>query len=198
MIRKAIDRLIKRAVFCCSSIAVTLVISGCSNLPAPTDVNSSLIILSIEAERALGTNRPDLVSILKKEDNSEISYTSKSGKYYYFANLPAGTYQIHLAAIQTQLANSTSTSNNVTVSTKATNINNFPFDQEIIDASTVNLEAKKVIFMGSVTAEGTSKYFPPGAIEISDVKITRSDNETQAAYEAFKKENKDSGWIDRF
>lgn len=54
-----------------------------------------------------------------------------------------------------------------------------------MEASTVNLKAGTVAFMGSVTAEGTGKLFPPGAIEISNVKISTNGEDRQAAQDAF-------------
>ena len=178
-------------------ISFMLGMTGCATTPNPKDASSSLIILSVEAKRAVGVNHPGVVTILRKEDGAEIPYTSQNGKYYYFANLPAGTYQIKSAAIPVNGGGSSSKSGNVTTTTSLTSINNFPFDAAIVDASTVDLKAGTVAYMGSITAEGTSKLFPPGAIEVSNVAFSTSSEDRKAALDAFRQAHKDSTWLGR-
>ena len=177
-------------------IMLPVSITGClSSLPKPVDNSSSLIILSVEAERNLGSNKPDVVVISRKNDGKRFEYTSRDGKYYFFANLPAGTYQIESAAILIKGGSTSSQNGNVKTTLSTSTASSFSFDKKIIKTSTIKLTAGKVAFMGSITAEGTSKLFPPGAIEISNVKISKSEADKNAALTYFKNEFKDSPWV---
>jgi len=93
---------------------------------------------------ALGTHYPDEVNIVRQEDNRKIKQTAKNGKYYYFANLLPGTYQID-------------------------------------------------------TANGTSKRWPlgPGSIDVTNVKLSKTDNEKKTAFDVLKHDYKDSLWVNR-
>lgn len=184
-----------------SFLGLTLLVAtltGCAGaLPKPENSNSSLIILSIGAARALGTNRPDVVVIVRKEDGEKIKHTMTSGEYYYFANLPEGTYQIAAAAIFIKGGTVGSQSGAVTTTFSTSTTSTFPFDRDIVETSTVKLKAGEVEFMGNITAEGTSKLFPPGAIDISNVKISKTSEDKQNVLNYLKKEYKDSPWSDR-
>ena len=171
-------------------------ITGCMTvLPKPNNTDSSMIIMSIEAERNLGTNKPDVLVISRQSDGKEFHFTDSDGKYFFFTNLAQGVYQLKVAAINIQGGGVTSNSGNLTttVTTSATSF--FPFDKKIIQASTTHLNAGEVAFMGNISAEGTSKMFPPGAIEITDVKLTRSEQEKREIYAYFREEFKDSPWL---
>lgn len=175
-----------------------VIIAGCAGaLPKPSDSNSSLIVISVEAERALGTNRPDIVIIYRKEDGKKIKQTAKNGKYFYFANLSPGTYQIDTAQLSIKGGSTSSTSGAVTTTTSMSTTNTYPLNDKIKNISTVKLDSGKVAFMGSITAEGTSKMWPPGAIEFSNVKISKTDTDEKAAFEIIKQEYKDNPWVRR-
>jgi len=186
-----------RIITRCSLFAGLIsVISGCMTaLPKPSNNDSSMIIMSIEAERNLGTNKPDVLVISRQSDGKEFQFTDSDGKYFFFTNLEQGVYQLKVAAINIQGGGVTSNSGNLTttITTSATSF--FPFDNKIIQASTTRLNAGEIAFMGNITAEGTSKMFPPGAIEITDVKLTRSEQEKREIYAYFRKEFKDSPWL---
>ncbi len=176
-----------------------VVLAGCvGTLPKPSDSNSSLIVLSIQAARTLGSNYPDVVNIVRKEDGKLIKHTAKNEKYYYFANLLPGTYQIDAAYLSIKGTSSSSTSGAVTTTFSMGSTNNFPFSDEIKNTTTVKLNAGNVVFMGDITAEGTSKMWPPGAIEFSNVKISKTGEGEKAAFDVLKRDYKDSLWVSRF
>jgi len=177
---------------------LVIIMSGCAGtLPKPETSNSSLIILSIGASRALGTNRPDVVVIVRKEDGKNIKHTLNTGEYYYFANLAEGTYQIAAAAIHIK-GGTTSSQSGVVTTTFSTSVSSiFPFDKKIVKTSTIKLKAGKVGFMGNITAQGASKLFPPGAIKISNVKISKTEEDKYIAEEYMRKKYKNSSWCDR-
>jgi len=172
------------------------VITGCvSSITKPDSSSSSLIMMSIEAVRTLGSNKPEVVTIARKSDGKEFKYTNQDGKYYFFANLPEGVYQIKKAAILIKGGSTSSQVGNVTTSTTSNIASYFPFDESIIEASTTKLSSGSVAFLGNITAEGTSKLFPPGAIEVSNVKLSKTEQDKNSIYSYFKQEFKDSPWV---
>ncbi len=179
------------------SLLIVILVGCAGTLPKPSDTNSSLIVVSVEAERALGTNRPDFVTILRKEDSENIKHTAKNGKYFYFTNLAPGTYQIDAAQLTIKSGSTSSASGAVTTTFSMSMTNSFPFNDEVKNTSTIKLDAGEVAFMGKITAEGTSKIWPPGAIEFSNVKISKTEIDEKTAFDAIKKTYKDNPWIKR-
>lgn len=175
-----------------------VILAGCAGaLPKPSDTNSSLIVVSVEAERALGTNRPDFVTIHRKDDGKNIKHTAKNGKYFYFVNLAPGTYQIDAAQLTIKGGSTSSTSGAMTTTFSMSMTNSFPFDDEIKNTSTIKLNAGEIAYMGKITAEGTSKIWPPGAIEFSNVTISKTAIDEKTAFDAIKQAYKDNPWINR-
>lgn len=179
-----------------SGVAFVLVISGCAaTLPAPAGDDLGLLILSIEAQRSIGSNKPDQLTISRVEDGADYSYSGSDGRYYYFANLPAGTYRIRSASFSIGGQKTTAQSGNLTASFSVNATNAFPFTEQHIESSRTRLEPGGVAFMAKITAEGTAKMFPPGAIEISNIRLDKSAQARDEAMDRFRTNFADSPWL---
>lgn len=173
-----------------------VLLSGCAaTLPPPAGADKGLLILSIEAKRNIGSNKPQQLVIVRQQDGAEFSYTSRDGRYYYFANLPEGRYRIKTAAIVIGGNKTTTQSGNLTTSFSVNATNVFPFSPEQIAATETRVRGGSVAFMGSISAEGTAKMFPPGAIEVSHIEIDRSTRARGEAFDNFRKNFAESPWL---
>ena len=171
-------------------------LSACTiPLPIPENADSTMLFLSIEAQRNIGSNKPDIVVITRKEDGENYEHSSKDGKYYFFTNLPKGTYQIKSANILVKGNTTTTQSGNFTASMTTHTNSSFNFSEKIITSSSVSVQKGKAVFMGHFLAEGTAKLFPPGAIEITNIRLNKSQRDKDHAFTYFKRAFKDSPWI---
>lgn len=179
------------------SLAVFM-LGGCTTtLPKPVDEKSALLMVSIEAKRSIGSNTPEEVLITRKEDGQEFQYTSRDKKYYFFTNLPEGTYQIKTAKIIIRGNTTKTQSGNMTTSFSLNSSNLFNFTEQVVNDSTTHVRAGEVAYMGAITGEGTAKMFPPGSIDITNVQLSKTEQDEHEAWRYFKDKFKESPWVKR-
>lgn len=170
---------------------------GCAaSLPKPVDEKSAMLLVSVEAKRSLGSNKPDEVVITRKEDGRDFEYTGRHDKYYFFTNLPEGTYQIKTAKIIIKGNSLKTQSGNFTSTVNFSSLNVFNFTEQLVDFSATHVHAGGVAYMGSITAEGTARIFPPGSIDITNIEISKSKQDELEAWSYFKDKFSDSPWVD--
>jgi len=175
---------------------VLLTMTGCfATLPKPSGSDSALLIVSLEIQRNLVTNKPDTVVITNEQNGRDYNFSSRDGKYYFFANLPTGTYKMKAASLTLRSGGSSTTTGNLTTTFSTHSVNSFPFNPELIAATSTSLQPGKIAYMGSIVAEGTAKFFPPGAVEISNVAFSSTSEEKNSALVHFKTTFKDSPWV---